>query len=35
LKMIKLDRNVECQLQLAQLFAKVMWQVNGNNPSIS
>jgi hypothetical protein len=24
LKMIKLDRNVECQLQLAQLFAKVM-----------
>jgi len=35
LKMIELDYNVECQLQLAQLFARIMWQVNGNNLSIS
>jgi hypothetical protein len=29
------DYNVECQLQLAQLFVKVMQQGNGNNPSTS
>jgi hypothetical protein len=32
LKMIKFDDcNVKCQLQLIQLFVKVMQQNNGNN----